>query len=122
MNESGFSNNYTVVRLAEFISHHNVEDMLKELNKINKKIKFTVEKMNDGMLPFLDCCLSIDGNKIKTKVYRKKTHTGQYNNFKSNQPLQVKKSTITCNNVFRNSHIVLHIILEDAPIIRNTSL
>ena len=50
--------------------------------------------MNDGMLPFLDCCLSIDGNKIKTKVYRKKTHTGQYNNFKSNQPLSVKKSTI----------------------------
>ena len=76
------------------ISHHNVEDMLKELNQINKKIKFTVEKMNDGMLPFLDCCLSIDGNKIKTKVYRKKTHTGQYNNFKSNQPLSVKKSTI----------------------------
>jgi len=30
-----------------------------------------------------------------TKVYRKVTHTGQYINFHSNQPLSVKISTIT---------------------------
>ena len=33
-------------------------------------------------------------NKLKTKVFKKKTHTGQYSNFNSNQPYHVKVSTI----------------------------
>ena len=76
------------------ITKHEVEDTLEELNAIHPQIKFTAEKYENGMLPFLDCCVLKDNNVIKTKVFRKSTHTGQYNNFKSNQPLTVKLATI----------------------------
>ena len=35
-----------------------------------------------------------DDNRVKTKVYKKPTHTGQYTNFHSNQPLHIKLSTV----------------------------
>ena len=58
-------------------------------------MKFTAEEEVDGEIPFLDCLITkTEGNKLKTKVYKKPTHTGQYTNFYSNQPMHVKLSTI----------------------------
>ena len=46
-------------------------------------------------MPFLDCLVKrTEDNKLVTSVYKKKTHTEQYSNFNSNQPLNVKLSTI----------------------------
>ena len=77
------------------ISGHETSDTLKELNEIHKDIQFTAEEEFDKKLPFLDCLISRKQNQtIETSVYKKKTHTGQYINFNSNQPIAVKLSTI----------------------------
>ena len=77
------------------ISKHSMDETLKELNTIHPKVKFTAESEEDGKLAFLDCnIIRKEDNTLKTKVYRKATHTGQYINFESNQPLPVKLSVI----------------------------
>ena len=53
------------------------------------------EKASEGNLLFLDCIISLNEKReIKTKVYRKPTHTYQYTHVSSNQPLHVKLATI----------------------------
>ena len=70
-------------------------DTLTKLNQIHPQIKFTEEEEENGQIPFLDCLvLRTDNNRVKTKVYKKPTHTGQYTNFYSNQPLHEKLSTV----------------------------
>ena len=50
-----------------------------------------MEKVSEGNLPFLDCIINLNEKReIKTKVYRKPTHTSQYAHLSSNQPLHVK--------------------------------
>ena len=70
--------------LTEFHSH---------LNSINHHIKFTVEEEKDGSIAFLDTMTTRnpDGT-IKTKVYRKATHTDKYLQFNSHHPSQHKRS------------------------------
>ena len=54
-----------------------------------------MEKASEGNLPFLECIISLNEKReIKTKVYRKPTHTGPYTHFSSNQPLHVKLAKI----------------------------
>ena len=76
------------------ITKSNIEDTLMELNKIHPKIEFTAEQEEEGKIAFLDCTIYRNENKLETKVFKKATHTGQYTNFESNQPLGVKLSTI----------------------------
>ena len=77
------------------ISQHAINDTLTELNTINKAVNFTAEEEINREIPFLDCVVERTAdNKLKTKVFKKKTHTGQYSNFNSNQPYHVKVSTI----------------------------
>ena len=77
------------------VTKYTTEQTLNELNEIHEKVKFTAEEEENGKIPFLDCLIvRTNDNKLKTKVYRKATHTGQYINYKSNQPLHVKLSTI----------------------------
>ena len=46
-------------------------------------IKFFIEKEEDGRLPFLDINIFGEYDKFSTNVYRKKTFSGVYTNFKS---------------------------------------
>ena len=49
-------------------------------------------------LNFLDVLITrTQENDIKTTVFRKKTHTGQYINYHSNQPLSVRLSIKNAN-------------------------
>ena len=66
------------------------------LNSINEHVQFTLEKEEDGCLPFLDILLKHepDGS-IQTSVYRKSTHTDKYLDFHSHHPLSQKKSVVT---------------------------
>jgi hypothetical protein len=49
------------------------ENILKKLNGMNEKIKFTYEEENDGKLPFLDLLLIRKDGEITFDIYRKPT-------------------------------------------------
>ena len=57
-------------KLTEFLNH---------LNRLHNKIQFTMEKEEEGHLPFLDIDIyrKMDGS-LGHKVYRKPTHTNLY--------------------------------------------
>ena len=57
-------------------------------------IKFSVEKEEDGNLPFLDINIFHEKDKFATNVYRKKTFSRVYTNFKSFIPETYKVGLI----------------------------
>ena len=57
-------------------------------------IKFSVEKEEDGYLPFLDINIFHENDKFATNVYRKKTLSWVYTNFKSFIPETYKVGLI----------------------------
>ena len=78
-----------------FLKKSTVDEALQHLNSINPSIQFTMEQETDNQLPFLDVLLMRDdNNKIRTTVYRKKTHTDRYLSFKSHHSAQAKRSTV----------------------------
>uniref|UniRef100_A0A5S6QH72 Reverse transcriptase domain-containing protein n=1 Tax=Trichuris muris TaxID=70415 RepID=A0A5S6QH72_TRIMR len=72
------------------------DELLNHLNNLFPgKIQFTIEREEEGCLPFLDVLVVKEGNQLKTKVYRKATNSGKYLNFLSNHPKSVKKGIVT---------------------------
>jgi hypothetical protein len=59
------------------------------LNGREKRIQFTIEREEEGKLPFLDMLIMRDDNKLTTKVYRKPTHTQRYIHWTSNHPKNI---------------------------------
>ena len=49
----------------------------------HRNMKFCLEKEEDGHLPFLDKNIFRENDKFGTNIYRKKTFSGVYTNFKS---------------------------------------
>ena len=71
------------------------DDILHSINNTAKNIRFTKEEEQNNQLVFLDVLLPRTDDGIRnTQVYRKKTHTDQILNFKSNRPTQPKVSCI----------------------------
>ena len=72
-----------------------VDILLDRLNSVYPSIKFTVEREEEGQLPFLDMTLkrSLEG-KITTEVYYKSTASGQYLNFLSHHPDEHKRTVV----------------------------
>jgi hypothetical protein len=66
----------------------------KHLNKQNKHIQFTLEIEKDGKIPFLDCLVSRDNNRLRTTVYRKPTNTDRLLDQSSYNPTSHKATTI----------------------------
>uniref|UniRef100_A0A5S6QL89 Reverse transcriptase domain-containing protein n=1 Tax=Trichuris muris TaxID=70415 RepID=A0A5S6QL89_TRIMR len=72
------------------------DELLNHLNNLFPgKIQFTIEREEEGCLPFLDVLVVKEGNQLKTKVYRKATNSEKYLNFLSNHPKSVKKGIVT---------------------------
>ncbi|KAL9969281.1 hypothetical protein ACROYT_G021478 [Oculina patagonica] len=71
-----------------------IDDFHKHLNEQNADIQFTREIEENGKLPFLDCLVSRDINKIRTTVYRKPTHTDRLLDETSYNPTSHKATTI----------------------------
>merc|ERR1712055_391036 len=73
-----------------------IQNLLQYLNNVNNHIKFTVETEEDKTISFLDLNIKrcANGN-LSFSVYRKKTHSGKYLDFKSNNPLSHKESVAT---------------------------
>ena len=56
--------------------------------------QFTKEIEENGKIPFLDCLVTRDNNKLKTTIYRKPTHTDQLLDQSSYNPTSHKATTI----------------------------
>ena len=54
-----------------------ISDFHEHLNRQNVDILFTKEIEENGKIPFLDCLVTRDNNKLKTTIYRKLKHTDQ---------------------------------------------
>ena len=52
-----------------------IDDFHEHLNRQNAILQFTKEIEENGKIPFLDCLVTRDNNKLKTPIYRKPTHT-----------------------------------------------
>ena len=65
------------------------------LNSIDSNIQFTMEKVSNRLLPFLDVLIErqSDGS-VLTSVFRKPTHTDKYLDFQSHHPMAHKISVI----------------------------
>ena len=77
------------------INQSHIQEFHAHLNLINHQIQFTIELENNNKIPFLDVLLHRTSTGfLETSVYRKPTHTNQYLNFFSHQPLQHKASVV----------------------------
>ena len=56
-----------------------LDKILKQVNSFHPQIQFTIEQFSDNDIHFLDIQILPNG----TTVYRKQTHTGQYQHFSS---------------------------------------
>ena len=52
-----------------------IDDFHEHLNRQNADRQFTKEIEKNGKIPFLDCLVTRDNNRLKTTIYRKPTHT-----------------------------------------------
>ena len=64
------------------------------LNRQNADIEFTEEIEENGKIPFPDCLVTRDNNKLKTTIYRKPTHTDRLLDQSSYNPTSHKATTI----------------------------
>jgi hypothetical protein len=67
---------------------------VENLNLIEERIQFTLEKEENRKLPFLDMMIQREDQNLITKVYRKKTHTQRYINWESNHSKNCKLGVI----------------------------
>ena len=71
-----------------------ISDFHEHLNRQNVDIQFTKEIEENGKIPFLDCLVTRDNNKLKTTIYRKLTHTDRLLDQSSYNPTSHKATTI----------------------------
>ncbi len=66
------------------------------LNKQNMSIQFTTEEENNNKLSFLDVEIERENGHFITSIYRKKTHTDCYLNYKSNHHPRILSGVVKC--------------------------
>ena len=71
-----------------------IDDFHEHLNRQNADIQLTKEIEENGKIPFLDCLVTRDNNKLKTTIYRKLTHTDRLLDQSSYNPTSHKATTI----------------------------
>jgi hypothetical protein len=72
------------------------DTILNRAYTMSSTIKFTFEREEGGVLPFLDVKITKEENKLTTTVYRKATDSGRYLHYASNHPRSVKMGVAAC--------------------------
>lgn len=107
--------------------------ILETLNNYHNKIKFTIEKEQNGKIAYLDMLIIKNNKKLITDWYTKPTSSGRIINFHSTQPFHTKFNTAAnliekvlhiSDEKFRNNNMnkTKHILLKNnfpIPIITN---
>ena len=70
------------------------EAVLQSLNAIHPSIKFTMEKENNGRIPFLDTLVERKGAGLEFRVYRKPTNKDDFIHFYSAHPHNIKTQCV----------------------------
>ena len=83
----------------------NITGILERVNKLHQNIEFTIERQENGSLPFLDMRVKQTGADVDTTWYRKPTDTGLTLFFRALAPMRYKKNTVrgTVHRVFNAS-------------------
>ena len=77
-------------------------DFHEHLHIQNAEIKFT-----NGKIPFLDCLITHDNNRLRTTIYRKPTHTDRLLDQSSYNPTSHKATTIrTLTSLTRRAQLI----------------
>ena len=71
-----------------------VDAKLTEINSLHPNLKFTVERPQNGRIPFLDMEIINNNGHLSSTWYQKPTDTGLVMNFHSVAPLCYKKSVV----------------------------
>ena len=77
------------------IRREKIEEKLVEINNYHPNLKFTMEKEQNGSIPFLDMRIIHIGEHLTSTWYRKDTDTGLTMNFHSLAPMKYKRSVVT---------------------------
>ena len=91
-----------------------------QLNYKEPRIQFTIERENDGILPFLDLSIKRCVDKLVTKVYRKDTHTQRYINWRSNHSKNCKLGTL--KGLIHRAHLLCDLkddLLDELQLLRD---
>lgn len=81
--------------LFAIIKRKDEEIILKTFNSYHNKLKFTIEKEENGFIPYLDMKIFREDNKIITDWYSKSVASGRLINYHSTHPNKQKINTAT---------------------------
>ena len=73
----------------------NIENKLAEINNLHPNLTFTMEKQNDGKIPFLDMIINNSEGNLSSTWYNKPTDTGLILNYHALAPRRYKKSVVS---------------------------
>ena len=84
-----------------FDHYKDIDEIFKIFNSTHNNIAFTKELEENNTLPFLDTLIHRTDKNSNISVYRKPTHTGQWNSY---VPIQFKQNLIKA--LLNRSHII----------------
>ncbi|XP_066928819.1 uncharacterized protein [Clytia hemisphaerica] len=71
-----------------------IDDTMTRINDLDTNLKFTLERENNGSIPFLDMRIIRNNKKLESTWYTKPTDTGLLMNFHALAPLKYKRSVV----------------------------
>ncbi|KAJ8682569.1 hypothetical protein QAD02_018361 [Eretmocerus hayati] len=76
------------------IPRDQVDNFINMFNGYDENLKFTIEKEENGRLPFLDLLLITDNGELITDWFQKPTQSHTYSNFNSHNPIAQEMATL----------------------------
>ena len=98
-----------------FWDESHIDQFQQYLNQQHLNIKFTVEKEQNGTLPFLDVEITKTDTEFLTGTYRKPTFSGIYSNYRSFIPIEYKFGLVT-TLLYRSFELVSDYVKLDSEI------